>query len=280
MTTLSALQAITALPLSRSPIHRALTTAVVRLPSARGYWRPPTPVRRIFLSTVQSPAASKTTCESTAAITRWVLSPGVSTIGVSHAAPSGDAGKWVQLTGTYDGTKWNLYDDGVLLGSTASTTGPVTSARNWRIGGSSDDPAWYFTGQNIDEVSIYNRALSADEVAAMASTGAYGGVVLQPNLASVPIPAADYDYGGEGEGYPHGHDQAIISPINGSQETTSPSATTTFLSRTPQILRPGINLTMSPIRECRRLVFLHRHIWLQSGGSDSNVPRRERGSIG
>jgi len=93
--------------------------------------------------------------------------------GVSVAAPAQDAGKYVQLTGIYDGTNWNLYDDGRLLGSSASTTGSVTVNSSWYIGGNPNDAGWYYTGSNIDEEAIYNRALTATEVAALANVGNY-----------------------------------------------------------------------------------------------------------
>jgi len=119
--------------------------------------------------------------------------------GVSVAAPAGDAGNWSLLTGTYDGTNWKLYDNGTLLGTSASGTGAVTISSNWYIGGNPSDPSLYYKGPNIDEESIYNRALSAGEIAALANIGQYGGVSRAPNTTT--LAAANYDYGGEGVGY-------------------------------------------------------------------------------
>ena len=113
--------------------------------------------------------------------------------------PAQDAGNFVQLTGTYDGTKWNLYDNGTLLGSSNSATGSVTVSSSWYIGGNPNDSTWYFKGKNIDEEAIYNRALSVDEITAMANVGSFGGVLREPNV--VTLAAANYDYGGEGVGY-------------------------------------------------------------------------------
>ncbi len=76
--------------------------------------------------------------------------------------PEGDLGNWVFLAGTYDGASWNLYRNGVLAASLASTRGarPVTS--RWSVGSRSDPSAAagaYFGG-SIDEPAIFGTALS------------------------------------------------------------------------------------------------------------------------
>jgi hypothetical protein len=71
---------------------------------------------------------------------------------------------WTHLAATYDGTTIRLFVNGVqagtraVSGSLAASTGPL------RIGGNA---VWgeYFSGR-IDEVRIYNRALSAAEIQA------------------------------------------------------------------------------------------------------------------
>ncbi len=73
------------------------------------------------------------------------------------------ANTWSYLAGTYDGSKLRLYVNGALV-STTSVSGTMTSSTSvLRIGG---DSIWgeYFNGL-IDEVRIYNRALSASEIA-------------------------------------------------------------------------------------------------------------------
>ncbi|MGR9108895.1 MAG: LamG-like jellyroll fold domain-containing protein, partial [Gammaproteobacteria bacterium] len=70
--------------------------------------------------------------------------------------------QWTHLVGTFDGLYQRLYINGVEV-ATRSENGPIiTSTGNLRIGGNS---IWgeYFDGY-IDEVRIYNRALSATEV--------------------------------------------------------------------------------------------------------------------
>src|SRR5581483_11675273 len=71
---------------------------------------------------------------------------------------------WSQLTVTFNGASVNLYVNGVLVASQAAAGSILTSTGALRIGGNS---IWgeYFKGL-IDEVRIYNRALSPSEVQA------------------------------------------------------------------------------------------------------------------
>ena len=69
---------------------------------------------------------------------------------------------WTHLAVSYDGTTLRLYVNGVQAGSRA-LTGPIAaSTGSLRIGGNA---VWgeYFKGL-IDEVRVYNRALSAGEI--------------------------------------------------------------------------------------------------------------------
>jgi O-glycosyl hydrolase len=80
--------------------------------------------------------------------------------------PVGDLNTWVHLAGTYDGTTWRLYRNGVQVATYTSATGAnAYSAKAWRIG-SSDTPGQYFNG-TIDSVRLYAQALSASEVSAL-----------------------------------------------------------------------------------------------------------------
>ena len=76
------------------------------------------------------------------------------------AAPALNA--WTHLAATYDGASLRLFTNGVLVSTTAKTGAMVTSANPLRIGGNG---VWgeYFSGL-IDEVRVYNRALSQAEI--------------------------------------------------------------------------------------------------------------------
>ena len=69
---------------------------------------------------------------------------------------------WTHLAVTYDGANLRLYKNGVLQTTTAAPGALLTSANPLRIGGNT---IWgeYFDGR-IDEVRVYNRALSAAEI--------------------------------------------------------------------------------------------------------------------
>ena len=70
---------------------------------------------------------------------------------------------WSHLAATYDGATLRLFVNGTQVATRASTGATVISASPFRIGGNS---VWgeYFAGL-IDEVRIYNRALTAAQIA-------------------------------------------------------------------------------------------------------------------
>jgi hypothetical protein len=78
------------------------------------------------------------------------------------------ANAWTHLAGTYDGTALRLFVNGVQVasapvgGSIASSTGPL------RVGGNG---LWgeFFQGR-IDEIRVYNRALTQPEIQADMTT--------------------------------------------------------------------------------------------------------------
>ena len=69
---------------------------------------------------------------------------------------------WSHVAATWDGTTLRLYVNGVQVGSRAVAGTLSTTSNPLRIGG---DATWgeYFAG-TIDEVRVYNRALSAAEI--------------------------------------------------------------------------------------------------------------------
>jgi hypothetical protein len=79
--------------------------------------------------------------------------------------------------GTYDGANWKLYRNGVLVATQASAVGAlIVSNANWAIGSTGNGWADPFAGQ-VDEVAIYDHALSAAQVAAHFNAG-----TAQPRL--------------------------------------------------------------------------------------------------
>ena len=76
-----------------------------------------------------------------------------------------DDGSWHLVTGTWDGSDVILYIDGLEVGSTAQTLN-ANVIYNINVGRDSANTNAYFNG-TIDDVRIYNRALSAADVAAL-----------------------------------------------------------------------------------------------------------------
>jgi hypothetical protein len=79
--------------------------------------------------------------------------------------------QWTHLAATYDGKNQALYVDGLLVASKAQT-GPILASNGaLHIGGNS---IWgeFFQGQ-IDEVRIYNKALSLNEIQTDMATPIY-----------------------------------------------------------------------------------------------------------
>jgi hypothetical protein len=70
---------------------------------------------------------------------------------------------WHHLAGTYDGTTVRLYVDGAQVASVASTAALYYPGGGMAIGRDGDADGNYLAG-TIDEVAIYNRALTATEV--------------------------------------------------------------------------------------------------------------------
>ncbi|MDH7598681.1 MAG: LamG domain-containing protein, partial [Sedimentisphaerales bacterium] len=71
--------------------------------------------------------------------------------------------EWHHVTGTYDGAEMRLYVDGVLDNTAALTGGMHTAGGNLLIGDNPQATGRYWNGM-IDDVRIYHRALSEDEI--------------------------------------------------------------------------------------------------------------------
>ncbi len=90
------------------------------------------------------------------------------TYAANYAVPAGDLGgsAWVYLAGTYDGTHWQLYRNGTLVGTQASATGALpVDLGDWAVGATGEGWADNFQGA-VDEVAIYNTALPASRISA------------------------------------------------------------------------------------------------------------------
>ena len=74
-------------------------------------------------------------------------------------------GNWHHLAVTFDGNTMYLYLDGVQKNTTSTTLNTGTGALNI---GRSVSAGYYFSG-TLDDIRVYNRALSAAEVQSLAA---------------------------------------------------------------------------------------------------------------
>jgi hypothetical protein len=95
---------------------------------------------------------------------------------------------WTHLATTYDGATLRLYVNSALVSSTAVSGTIVTSGQPLRIGGNA---VWgeYFQGR-IDEVRIYNRALSQAEIESDMNTSVSGAPDAPPDTTITANPPA------------------------------------------------------------------------------------------
>jgi hypothetical protein len=114
-------------------------------------------------------------------------------IGGAHvsltAAQALPPGTWTHVAATYDGATLRLYVNGVLASSRPRTGEVGVSGGALRIGGNNAWTGEFFAGL-IDDVRVYNRALTATEIAADMD----GGVIAPPPPPPVnqaPVAQAD-----------------------------------------------------------------------------------------
>ena len=108
------------------------------------------------------------------------------------------AGQWAHLAVTYNGAQIVLYVNGVAISTKAQTGNIVASNNPLQIGGDYDF-GQYFNGI-IDEVRVYNRALTAAEIRADMATPVTTTTVTTTSLTSLgrttqaavsPVPVAN-----------------------------------------------------------------------------------------
>lgn len=133
----------------------------------------------------------------------YVRQPDAAATGVLSDSPPDSAvfdGNWHLVAGTFDGANIHLYVDGVEVGSPKAASGigyasPITDPSFYVDGyppqaaclGASD-----FPGQ-IDEVRVYNRALTASELQRLAAATGPAPPVLVPDECLPPAKDRDRD---------------------------------------------------------------------------------------
>ncbi|QWV93274.1 chitobiase/beta-hexosaminidase C-terminal domain-containing protein [Geomonas oryzisoli] len=119
---------------------------------------------------------------------KWVFAISNGTVGSGASAVDTEVivpNAWTHLVGTYDGAAIRLYVNGILKATTAKTGAIGYSTLPLRIGTSNVYAGQFFKGL-IDEVRVYNRALTASEVQEQFNNY----VVSAPTVMSVASPTA------------------------------------------------------------------------------------------
>jgi RHS repeat-associated protein len=118
--------------------------------------------------------------------------PAVEVPGNQRLAPSAmPTGSWTHLAGTYDGANLRIYVNGVEVSSEPETLTITTSSNPLSIGGNTP---WgeYFDGL-IDEVRVYNRALSQSEIQTDKDISVVAQMASGSGLGE-PVPTTTYGY--------------------------------------------------------------------------------------
>ena len=172
---------------------------------------------------------------------------GEAAIGSSNRSVSGStaltAGAWSHVAATYEGSTLRLYVNGTQVSQLAVSGSIATSNGALRIGGNS---IWgeYFSGL-IDEVRIYNRALTAGEIGqdmvtpinssdtspptapgALSASGAVGKATLSWGAATDNVGVVKYDlYRSSVSGFTPALGNRIAQPTGTSYtDTTAPGS--------------------------------------------------------
>jgi hypothetical protein len=110
----------------------------------------------------------------------------------SFDIPAGDLGgaNWIHLAGTYDGTKWSLYRNGQSVATSTTAVGAVPVLNgDWAIGATGQGWAENFAGA-VDEVAIYDTALTPQQISAhyvMGQSGAMAITITRAGTSNVTI---------------------------------------------------------------------------------------------
>ncbi|MEI6653684.1 MAG: LamG-like jellyroll fold domain-containing protein [Verrucomicrobiota bacterium] len=112
----------------------------------------------------------------------WFASPHY-TIGGSAGNPTQDA--WHNFVFTQDGSIFKVYRDGANIYSTASTV-KIGTFTSFQIGGASYNSGTFSSIEgSIDEVAVYNNALTASEVTTAYNSGVPINLVPEPASAAL-----------------------------------------------------------------------------------------------
>jgi hypothetical protein len=97
-------------------------------------------------------------------------------------------GRWTHLAGTYDGQEISLYVDGVLAAVTAAAGNMTQCNQKTGLGmRASLNPSYpFFFPGLLDEITVFDRALSANEIQGLAAARSAGMCATAPPASGAP----------------------------------------------------------------------------------------------
>ena len=155
--------------------------------------------------------------------------------------------QWVHLAGVDDGSQLEIYVNGVLSGTAPSTPAiavnpnPLVIGCTLQAGGVATS---WFNGQ-IDEVSLYKRALSSNEIAYIYNAGAAGKFGWYSN--SLAKPYLDTDQDGLPDFWENTVGQPPYVPSNNNPSTNAPGYTTLEEYNKWQAAPHALTITNKPV---------------------------------
>jgi hypothetical protein len=131
------------------------------------------------------------------------------TSGTLVAGPDLRDNQWHHLVGVYTGSQIILYVDGKEVGTTAYSSGFLNTANSLRLG-QLNNGTGYFQGAQLDEVKLYDFALSLEQIKVQHNRGAVAGLSVGQvsNPGSGPVAYWKFDEGSgltavDSSGYSH-----------------------------------------------------------------------------
>ena len=90
---------------------------------------------------------------------------------INQTAGDISVGSWYHVVGSFDGTKWQTYVDGIKVSESVDSQGPYVNNSQLSIGASMQGSVFlqYFDGL-IDDVRIFDRAITQAEITHLATS--------------------------------------------------------------------------------------------------------------
>lgn len=100
-----------------------------------------------------------------------------------------ETGNWTHLVVTYDGTNWNMYENGAFVTSSPDTVGAIDFTDPWAIGDGTVSGNGRIMDGNLSNVALYNHALTPAQIAAHYFAGMFGNTNPLPHINTQPASA-------------------------------------------------------------------------------------------